>query len=247
MFLARQQGTRVALVTTGEAAARLQAPPSSYDIVLPAVSVGDALDVEAFAATLIEIGYIADDRVDEPGEMAAHGATIDVFPADAGSPARIEIADGHVVAIRHYDAITQLGTEAVERLEVGRLTEPPLAGGAPLFAHLPHTLVLIDPGVEDRRDRFAALASDAGAREPVLDAKRWNAALKGRGVETLAAAGEPVPRFVERRDPARAFARFARPLLDAGTRLVLVGRPARSALSGPPRRNHVEARDRAGR
>ena len=223
VFIGRQQGARIALVTTAEAAARLQAPPSSYDIVLPAIAIGEPLDVDAFATTLVELGYIADDRVDEPGEMAVHGATIDVFPADAGSPARIEVADDKVAAIRHYDAITQLGTEAIQRLEVGRLTEPPLAGGAPLFAHLPDAAVLVDPGVEGRRDRFVALAREAGAREPVLDATQWDAALKDRAVEPLAPAGEPIPRFVESRQPARAFARFARPLLDTGKRIVLVG------------------------
>ena len=223
VFIGKQQGARIALVTTAEAAARLQAPPSSYDIVLPAIAVGEPLDVDAFATTLIELGYIADDRVDEPGEMAVHGATIDVFPADAGSPARIEVADGHVAAIRHYDAITQLGTESIERLEVGRLTEPALAEGTPLFAHLPDGAVLVDPGAEARRDRFVALAKDT--REQVLDARQWDAALKGRSVEPATSDGEPIPRFVESRQPARAFARFAQPLLDAGTRIVLVGLP----------------------
>ena len=225
LFVARKDGARVALVTTAEAAARLQAAPSAYDVALPIVAVGDPLDPEAFAATLLEIGYFPDDRVDEPGEMAARGGTIDIFPADAGTPARLEIADGRVTAIRHYDPATQLGTEAVERLEVGRLSEPHSDEAASLFDHLPEAVVMIDPGVEERRDRFVALAKDAGTREPVLDKKAWRASLKGRTVEALAAQGEPVPRFVEGRAPARAFARFAKPLLDAGERLVLVGSP----------------------
>ena len=223
VFLGRQQDARVALVTTAEAAARLQAAPASYDIVLPAITLGEKLDTEIFAATLTDIGYIPDDRVDEPGEMAVHGATIDVFPADAGSPARIEIADGQVAAIRLYDPATQLGTHEIERLEVGRLSEPPLDGGTPLFDHLPDATVLLDEDIESRRDRFVALANDAGEREPVLDALRWNAALEGRASEVLEHHGEPIPRFVETRNPARAFARFAKPLLDTGLRVVLVG------------------------
>ena len=222
-FVAREQGERVALVTTAEAAARLQAAPQAYDVAPPVVAVGDAIDAEAFARTLVDIGYVTDDVVDEPGEMAAHGATIDIFPADAGTPARLEIADGKVAAIRHYDPATQLGTEAIERLEVGRLCEPPLGEGVPLFAHLPDATVLIDDGVDTRRDRFVALAKDAGGREPVLDAKGWAKAMKDHTVETLATEGEPIPRFVESRNPARAFARFALPLLDAGERLLLVG------------------------
>jgi transcription-repair coupling factor (superfamily II helicase) len=223
VFVARQQDARVALVTTVEAAARLQAPPASYDIVLPAVTVGEPLDAAEFGETLIGIGYIADDRVDEPGEMAVRGATIDIFPADSGCPARIEIADGRVAAIRRYDAATQLGTENIERLEVGRIHEPELGAGVPLFDHLPDARVLLDLDIDGRRDRFVALARDAGGREPVLDAKAWDKALKGRSVALLEAEGEPIPRFVEQRNSARAFARFATPLLEAGERVVLVG------------------------
>ena len=222
-FVGRAAGERVALVTTAEAAARLQAVPQAYDVAPPVVAVGDAIDVESFAQTLVDIGYAHDDLVDEPGEMAAHGATIDIFPADAGAPARLEIADGTITAIRRFDAATQLGTEEIERLEVGRLREPSVGEGVALFAHLPDATILADQGVDERRDRFVALARDAGGREPVLDAKGWATALAGRSVAALSRNGEPVPRFVESRNPARALARFARPLLDAGERIALVG------------------------
>ena len=220
-FTARGRGARTALVTTAEAAARRHAPPEAYDTAPPVIAVGDPVEADALAALLIDIGYIADERVDEPGEMAVHGATVDIFPADAGGPARLDIADGRVAAIRRYDAATQLGTDAIERLEIGRLCEPVAGDGVAIFDHLPDAAILLDPEVEERRDRFVALARDA--REPVVDAKRWAAALKGRSVETLAAAGEPVPRFVESRSPTRAFAKFAQAARDVGETLVLVG------------------------
>ena len=221
VFCAREQEARVALVTTAEAAARLQPPPAAFDRAPPIVMVGKPLDAEAFAATLLDIGYVADERVDEPGEMAVRGQVIDIFPADAEQPARIELADGAIIAIRRYDAATQLTEGELERLEVGRVAEPPL-GPEPvmLFDHLPGAAVLLDPDAASRRDRFVRLAKDAN--EPVADAKRWDAVLAGRTVE-IPAAGEPVPRFVESRNPQRAFARFAEPLLEAGERVLLVG------------------------
>ncbi|WP_375392981.1 DEAD/DEAH box helicase, partial [uncultured Sphingomonas sp.] len=220
-FCARAAGGRVALVTTAEAAARLQPPPAAFDRVPPIVAPGDPLDADAFAAALAAIGYLADERVDEPGELAVRGEVIDLFPADAESPARIDLADGRVAGLRRYDPATQLTTGDLDRLEVGCIAEPPL-GDAPvtLFDHLPGAAVLLDPDAARRRDRFVALARDV--REPVAGANRWDAALAGRTVETPA-AGEPVPRFVESRQPQRAFARFARPLLAAGERLVLAG------------------------
>jgi transcription-repair coupling factor (superfamily II helicase) len=222
-FCARQAGVRVALVTTAEAAAALHPPPSAYDVAPPVVAVGEALDTDAFAATLIEIGYVDDDRVDEPGEMAVRGQVIDIYPADAGLPARVELAEGRVVAIRSYDPATQLSEGAVDRLEVGRITAPEL-GVSPvtLFDHVPGAAVLLDPDAPKRRDRFVALARDAKAQ--IADARAWQTGLADRPVETVA-AGEPTPRFVESRNPQRAFTRFARPLLDAGERLLLVGAP----------------------
>ncbi|WP_419807524.1 DEAD/DEAH box helicase [Sphingomonas sp.] len=222
VFMARDAGARVALVTTAEAAARCQGSPESYGVAAPAVAVGDAIDAVAFAATLAEIGYIPDERVDEPGEMAAHGATVDVFPADLGAPARIEVGDGAVTAIRRYDPATQLATAEIERLEVGRLCEPDIADGVTLFAHLPDATVLLDPGAEERRDRLVVLAREVKGRTGVLDVAAWDGALADRTIERPE-AGEPVPRFVERRNPARAFATFAKPLLDAGERILLAG------------------------
>ena len=223
VFCARKAEARVALVTTAEAAASLHPPPSAYDVAPPIVGVGEGLDADTFAATLAEIGYVADERVDEPGEMAVRGQVIDVFPADAGQPARIELVEGRVAAIRAYDPATQLSDGEIDRLQVGRIAEPPLGEDAvTLFDHLPDAAVLQDPDAPKRRDRHVALARDVKAR--VADAKRWAGALAGREPETVA-AGEPIPRFVESRNPQRAFSRFARPLLDAGERLLLVGAP----------------------
>ncbi|WP_174280611.1 DEAD/DEAH box helicase, partial [Sphingomonas bacterium] len=222
-FAATRAGERVALVTTAEAAARLVAPREAFDIAPPVLRVGDPLDSAAFAATLIEIGYVADERVDEPGEMAVRGEVIDLFPADAEQPGRIDLANGRIAAIRRYDPVTQLSAAETDCLDVGRITEPSLGEAAvTLFDHLPHGAVLADPDIAKRRDRFVALARDA--REPVADAGRWDAALAGRPIG-VCDPPEPVPRFVQSRQPSRAFARWAKPLLDAGERLLLVGSP----------------------
>lgn len=58
--------------------------------------VGDALDLEDFAATLDDLGYATEDSVDEPGGCAVRGQVVDVYPADAGCPYRIEVQDGRV-------------------------------------------------------------------------------------------------------------------------------------------------------
>ena len=220
----------IVLVSTGEAAGRLYAAPDAFGAAPPAISIGQPIDLEAFAGRMDEVGYIADDRVDEPGEIAVRGQVVDVFPADAGQPFRIEVAEGVVSSIRAYDPATQLTMAEHEQLELGRVSEPPLGEGVTLLDHLPGALLAEDGKADRRRRRFLALAADAARRRPkralrdICPDERWSAAVAThRPYELGSGLGEAPPRFVENRSPERAFAQFARQTLSAGGKLVLLG------------------------
>ena len=216
----------VALILSGEAAARLYAPPDAFDSAPPVLTVGDIIDVEDLTATLEAVGYIADDRVDEPGEMAVLGDVIDIFPADAMLPARIELADGRVAAIRSYDPVTQRSDTEIDSLEVGRASEPADHGAGSILAHLTSGRIARSPKAEKRRLRFLGLAQDVadrnGGRLDAVDTDAWTKALESwRDI----AFDEPevlLPRFAEARSPLAAMTRFAKELLDA-RQFVLAG------------------------
>ena len=89
---------RLACILSGEAGARRYPAPEAFDAAPPTLRTGDAIDVDSISATLEELGYLVDDRVDEPGEMALRGDVLDIFPADAGLPARIDIAGARISA-----------------------------------------------------------------------------------------------------------------------------------------------------
>ncbi|TPG54451.1 helicase-related protein [Sphingomonas glacialis] len=221
---------RVAFITTAEAAAAAYPRPAAFDDAPPTLAVGDPVDMAVLAEMLGEIGYAADDRVDEPGEMALRGQVVDLFPADAVAPVRIEIVDAAIAAIRLYDPISQLGTEAIDTIQIGRVSEPPLgADWVSVFDHAPDAVIAVDPEGDTRRDRYVGLAVAAAKARgidtlPIVDRKRQSKALKDRKTIDVASADEqPVPRFVERKAPGRAFARFAKAALAQGDRLVLLG------------------------
>lgn len=228
--LREERRPRIALVSTGEAAARLYPSPDAFEAAPPFVAVSQPIDLEDFAAKLEVVGYISDDRVDEPGEMAVRGQVIDVYPADSGQPYRIEVQAGEVASIRPYDAMTQLTTGECQSLELGRVNEPELGDGVPLLDHLPDGAVALDPGAEKRRMRFLALARDAAKRRAsralndVCEDDRWRAALSGRSCLDMSGRfEEPPARFVELRSPVRAFTKTAQEALAAGDRLLLLG------------------------
>jgi transcription-repair coupling factor (superfamily II helicase) len=227
---AEAERPRIACITTGEALARLYPPPHAFEAAPPRIATGAPIDLATLFETLVEAGYVEDERVDEPGEVALRGQVLDVYPADAEEPRRIEVADGVVLSLRSYDPGTQRTTGDCEAQELGRVSEPPLGKDAvPLTAHLPGALLAIEPAAEDRRKRFLALAADSQRRRPsralrdVLDDKQWQAAAKDHPALALAAAGDPPPRFIEGRAPLRAFARVARDALSAEDRLVVLG------------------------
>ncbi len=217
-----------AFVTTAEAAASAFPAPPEFDRAPPVMRTGDTLDVDSLAATVEDIGYVVDDRVDEPGEVAIRGHVVDLYPADAAMPVRIEFDAGRIVAVRAYDPVSQLSCEDLDEVELGRAAEPAIGEHwTTLFDHLPTASVAIDPDAARRRDRFLALArtgkSGAGA-VPAVDAGSWKTALAARTVIDLAPNGEtPVPRFVEKASPRRAAAQFAKKALAAGDRIVLLG------------------------
>jgi transcription-repair coupling factor (superfamily II helicase) len=229
-LLGEAKPPRIALVTTGEAAARAYPEPDTYTAAPPGVAVGDEIDLATLHERLLGIGYIDDERVDEPGEVGLRGQVLDVFPADAARPLRIEAADGRIAALRHYDAADQLSTDEIERRELGRVTEPaPGADAVTLLDHLPGALVAIDPAGDERRTRFLKLVADATRRgskrvsRSVVTDKAWKAALAARETVALDPTGDPPPRFVEGAAPLRACAKMTRATLDAGERVVLLG------------------------
>ncbi|MEI5686027.1 helicase-related protein [Sphingomonas kyungheensis] len=230
LLIEADERPRIACITTGEALARAYPAPDAFAAAPPRVAVDTPVDLEALFADLTGIGYTSDERVDEPGEVALRGQVLDVYPADAGLPLRIEAVDGRVESLRCFDPADQRTTGSIDARELGRVAEPPLAdAGVSLADHLPDAAIGIEPGADERRRRFLALAADAAKRRPkraiadTLSDARWRKTAGERLMAPLARAGDPPARFVESKAPMRAFAKAARGAIEAGERVVILG------------------------
>ncbi|MHA6316415.1 DEAD/DEAH box helicase [Altererythrobacter sp. CAU 1778] len=219
----------IVVVTTGEAAARRYLSAEAFDAEPPSIRVGDSIDPERFGEEAIALGYFIDDRIDEPGEIAIRGEVIDLYPADAGGPVRIDLADGRIAAIHHFDAVTQLRGDACEAIEIGRATEPEGDASATLLDHMAPGTMLLSSKAEKRRERFTQLArraaKDAATDIDAVDNDRWKAALEPwrRGSQAGSARIEGIPRFAEAKSPARAAKRFLEAERAAGRPVAIVG------------------------
>ena len=108
-----------------------------------ALKIGSEIDPQDLADLLVDAGFTREDPVDEHGSFAVRGGIVDVFPADAAEPVRIEFVGDRVETLRRFDPATQRSTGAVDQ-------------------------VLIAPVRETFDDLFGASSRDA-ARLPLLD------------------------------------------------------------------------------
>ncbi|AWN54139.1 helicase-related protein [Methylobacterium sp. 17Sr1-1] len=164
------------LLTTAPALIQRVPPPETWAEARVELRAGDALDPARLTAELQRLGYILDDRVDEPGEVAVRGRTVDVYPAAAPRPCRIEHADGTITAIRTYDAVSQRSLDEVETLVVDPATEVILAPDSPVrlrpfsgqehqlptlygrlvtvLDYVPEARLVVEAGAEGRAEAF---------------------------------------------------------------------------------------------
>ncbi|OYX49945.1 MAG: DEAD/DEAH box helicase [Alphaproteobacteria bacterium 32-64-14] len=210
--LAKAKAKRVICVTTAEAASELLPKPATLDGSLTRFTVGGKIETEAFRTVVRSIGYYEDDRVDEPAEFAMRGRVIDIFPANADNPVRLELADGVVRRIREFDSVSQRGVRDLPFIDLGSAAWPVLLGRTnALFDYFPDAVIALDPGAATERARFLSLAADAAggkkttANQTVVAPAAWDAAIKKRTILDLSAAdGERTIRFSANVDPLKA-------------------------------------------
>jgi transcription-repair coupling factor (superfamily II helicase) len=87
------------------------------------VRVGDRVIVDRLLKTWGEGGYSEVALVEEPGTFARRGGVVDIFPAGAETPCRLELFGNEIDSLRTFDPATQRSIGAATELRV-----PPMAG-----------------------------------------------------------------------------------------------------------------------
>ena len=108
----------------------LQRLPPPQAVRSLSVRPGDPLDTAALEAFAGSAGYATDDRIDEPGEIAIRGGTVEIFAGGDALPCRIELSDGVVTALRCFDPVTQRSIRDIDKLDIVPVTELPPADDA---------------------------------------------------------------------------------------------------------------------
>lgn len=103
--LASSEPPRV-IVTSISALLQPVPPRSDREAGTRVVRVGETLEIETLLRWLVEQGFERVPAIEVPGEFCLHGGILDLFPADAEDPIRIELFGNEIESIRRFDAET---------------------------------------------------------------------------------------------------------------------------------------------
>jgi len=182
-------GPRV-LVTSIEALLQKIPPAKATRSAFLRLRKGEALDRDALQAFAERTGYVFDDRIDEPGEIAILGTVVDIFPAGAEAPLRIALdEDDRIQDIRRYDPLSQRTDDALDVALLGPASELILPADGPsrtpgaehrapeiygkmasLLERLPDSVLAFDAKAEGRAADFLDQVAEAHEAREMLAA-----------------------------------------------------------------------------
>src|SRR5262249_17424186 len=105
LLATRRPGLR-ALVASPSGLLRPSLAPHLLETRVLSLRQGDEMTPEILLEALFEGGYLREDPVTAPGQVARRGGIVDVFPSDADAPVRIEFLGDTVQSLRRFDPDT---------------------------------------------------------------------------------------------------------------------------------------------
>jgi transcription-repair coupling factor (superfamily II helicase) len=242
------------------AAARMRlADAASYAAQARSLARDQEVSLDEFVAHLRRVGYESHDMVEMPGQFTVRGGIVDVFPAEAERPVRLELFGDAVESLREFDPNTQRSVRPIERVTLPPLLEQPANGarfsdgnpggnGGPprthsLFDLLDETIVILDE----------PQAIDEAAKEFFVSAQETLQDGADSGEEAAAdSANEAIASHFFTTDWDRQLSRHARLELDH-LLVTREGTETRTMQTQPTTRYHgnvpafmAEARERVG-
>jgi transcription-repair coupling factor (superfamily II helicase) len=170
-------GPPVVVVASAGAAAEKTVPPAVFLDAVETVVPGSRIDIEAFSAKLVSLGYARLPAVSDPGDFAVRGGIVDVYSPAHPLPARLLLDDDVVESVRRFHPQTQRTVPAGAQ-----------PGGEGRLTVLPCSQVIA-------RDDFLAAAASAAGGASWADAIRQGIRFHGAEAVLPRLYGAAAPLF----------------------------------------------------
>ena len=112
------------IVVAPIAAARMRLADAAHYAEQARTLVRDEnVSLDDLVAHLRRVGYESHDMVEMPGQFTVRGGIVDIFPAEAERPVRLELFGDSVESLREFDPNTQRSVRPIERVTLPPLVE----------------------------------------------------------------------------------------------------------------------------
>jgi len=118
-----EEGGACVIVTTFDALMSQVLPLKTFSINRINIDKKCVIDTTSLARKLVDIGYIRNYQVEEPGQFSIRGDIIDIFDTTETNPYRIELWGDDVDSIRSFDIDSQRSIENLESVSIFPATE----------------------------------------------------------------------------------------------------------------------------
>jgi transcription-repair coupling factor (superfamily II helicase) len=88
----------------------------------------ETISLDDLVAHLRRVGYESHDMVEMPGQFTVRGGIVDIFPAEAERPVRVELFGDSIESLREFDPNTQRSVRPIDRVTLPPLVERPASG-----------------------------------------------------------------------------------------------------------------------
>ncbi len=114
------------VVVAPVAAARMRLADAAYYAEQARTLARDeTVSLDDLVTHLRRVGYESHDMVEMPGQFTVRGGIVDIFPAEAERPVRLELFGDSVESLREFDPNTQRSVRPIERVTLPPLVEQP--------------------------------------------------------------------------------------------------------------------------
>src|SRR5207248_9073376 len=157
---ARSGKTPLIVLTTVNALVQRVPPKNLFDGRMLTLGAGGRIPLDRLQSFFRNNGYFRTETVREPGEYAVRGGIVDLYPAGADQPVRLDFFGDTLESLRSFDPLTQRSTGTLEALTLRPVSE-----------------ILLDDTAIQRfrtryREQFGAIGSDDPLYESVSAGRR---------------------------------------------------------------------------
>ncbi|HYM73354.1 MAG TPA: transcription-repair coupling factor [Stellaceae bacterium] len=145
--------TPLIVLTTVNALVQRVPPRRLFDGRVLTLGPGGRIPLDRLQSFFRNNGYFRTDTVREPGEFAVRGGIVDLYPAGAAQPVRLDFFGDTVESLRSFDPLTQRSTGKLESLVLRPVSE----------------VLLDDAAIHRFRSRYRELFGNVGGDDALYE------------------------------------------------------------------------------